>query len=159
MKIYLYGNCQAKDGLGHLILSITNEHQLFPCLVHRYIENKTPLDKETLKQADVFIYQPIHDRHGEYSTNYIIKNILKKDCKTISFPYIYNSAFFSTYLRMINYIVDENGKRSKPEENIELFKKKAFLHGFGDVCELIQNGKNLEEIIKIYRNGEMNFNG
>jgi hypothetical protein len=51
---------------------------------------------EKLKICDIFIYQPLKIKHGELSTETEngLKSYLKKECKLISFPYIYSSAFW-----------------------------------------------------------------
>lgn len=57
--------------------------------------NKQPyLDK--LMDCDVFIYQPLKDKHGELSTETPegLMQYLKPDCQLISFPYIYSSAYW-----------------------------------------------------------------
>ena len=95
-----YGNCQVQfdvyDNI-QLCASFKNEYDIV-----RYSnvsrDNITRLDfnLDHLKNCDLLIYQPLGDSHGVYSTNYI-KKLLKKDCKLISFPYIYNSALYTVY--------------------------------------------------------------
>lgn len=48
---------------------------------------------ENLKQADVFIYQPIADIYGDNATD-VLKSYLKPDAVAISIPYVYNSSFW-----------------------------------------------------------------
>jgi len=49
-----------------------------------------------LKKCDILIYQPLKEKHGKLSTETEnrLRTILKQNCKLISFPYIYNSAFW-----------------------------------------------------------------
>ena len=155
--ILFYANCQGKDGLGNLINNLLpGQFKITSILVHGFIKNNIPLDIELFKNADIFIHQPIHDRHGDYSTK-TVTEYLKPDCELISFPYIYNSAFFTTYGPMINYTIDTDGIRNEPSDPV-LFKNKSFLHGFGHVHDLIRQNKSLEEVIRIFRKGDMEFN-
>jgi polysaccharide biosynthesis acetyltransferase WcbI-like protein len=46
-----------------------------------------------LKTADCFIYQPLSNRYGVYSSDTLLP-LLPKTCKVFSFPYIYNDALW-----------------------------------------------------------------
>ena len=80
----LYGNCQLMDGVYNLATNyIGDKCEIERWYAHVMLREKHTIDKEFLKKIDYFIYQPIGDKHGEYSTNNIITNYLKKDCKKI----------------------------------------------------------------------------
>ena len=158
-RCYIYANCQGNLGIVQILPSVIGDEYTFDNttrFTYELIRDNLPLDVEALKKADLFIYQPVGDVHGQYSTNHIIKNILKPTCQTISFPYLYNPAVFSTYGGKMDY-VKSNGKSFDPCERIELLKDKSFSHGFGHIYDLILEGKSLEDVITIFRNGEMNF--
>lgn len=153
----LYGNCQLVNGIHNLaIKSICNKYNIETWSSHGMIKEKKEINKEFLKTIDLFIYQPIDDRHGDYSTSHIISNLLKDECKTISVPYVYNSAMFSTYITPVSTIMI-NGKRCKPSDDIVEFENKSRLHGFGDVFRLVKENTSLEDIIKKYRSGDIDF--
>jgi hypothetical protein len=57
------------------------------------IQSEETLPYNDIESCDLFIYQPIDDRHGVYSTKEVNTH-LKPGCKTISFPYLYNYAFW-----------------------------------------------------------------
>ena len=80
--------------------------------------------------ADLFIYQPVNSNHNKLSTTHIINNILKKECKVISFPYIYNNAI---------WIYDKKG-------NFDKIFKNLFLNF------------SLEETLAKFKNLEIDFN-
>lgn len=156
----IYANCQGVDGLYNLLqcypefCTLYDTHRLS---VHEYITTDKELDLDVLEQADLFIYQPINNCHNEKSTDHIKEHILKKDCKCISFPYIYNCSVFSTYIGRLDYVSSE-GERIDSNVDLEKFRDKAFLHGFGHVYQRIQMGSSLSDIIQLYRDGNMSFN-
>ena len=155
----IYANCQGVNGLYNLLVAypgFNDKYDMTYISVHEYIHNDKELDTDRLGSADLFIYQPIHGVHDNKSTDYIMKHVLKKECKCIAFPYIYNSAIFSTYRDRVNYL-SVDGKRIKPEDNLQVFKEKSFLHGFGHVYQCIKDGVSLDEIIRMYRGGELDF--
>jgi Polysaccharide biosynthesis enzyme WcbI len=94
----IYANCQ-----GRAINTFLQKHDLFNenyenHLFENYhvIENGLSLPFDLLKKADLFIYQPLKNKHGQYATD-TIKNYLPAVCKKISFPYIYNDALWPLY--------------------------------------------------------------
>ena len=104
------------------------------------------MDYSLIQQADLFIYQPIDKKHGIYSTDIIVENnimsYLPSHCKTISFPYIYNSSlwiliqpanidgYIGNYSDMDKYI---------NREPIENLKKQGY--SLNDVLNMYSNGK------------------
>jgi hypothetical protein len=67
-------------------------------LNYEYIREERELPLDVIKKADIFIYQPIDRKHGIYSTDLSVENNilshLSPNCKKVTFPYIYNSAFW-----------------------------------------------------------------
>ena len=156
----IYANCQGVNGIYNILSKtrqFTDIYNIIWISVHECIIGDKQLNHDDLKRADLFIYQPIADIHGDKSTAFITNNILKKECTCISFPYVYSSAVFSTYLNRVHYS-RINGKNVLPKDDLESFKEKSVLHGFSHVYHRIEDGASLEEIINLYRSGDMDFN-
>lgn len=97
-KIVTYANCQAKN-----IVRILATH---PVLAKEYdfenavflsnfglLQKKQDIPYEEIASADLFLYQPTADTHGVYATSNLL-SYCKSTCKKISFPYMYNYAFW-----------------------------------------------------------------
>jgi hypothetical protein len=54
-----------------------------------------PIDEiiENFRKTDILIYQPLSQKHYPYSTNNLLQ-YLPNECKKVSFPYIFNDAFW-----------------------------------------------------------------
>lgn len=147
MKVVFYTNCQYK-GLQHF-LEMFNKYTFDIIENYDIIKNKKPIPIDILNQADIFIYQPIDKTHGIYSTlNEVENNIcsyLPDHCKKISFPYIYNSAFWILIppAEIDNCIGNYVNDRYNNSESIELLKQK---------------GKLLNEVIQMYNEHLIDFN-
>jgi hypothetical protein len=104
-KCIIFGNCQ-----GHAIKvfleKLTDFANIYDVTAYANWQLlKTPtylsIPYDEIKNADLIIYQPLNDVHGCYSTN--IKNsdsflnLLKPECKCISFPRIHNNAIFPIF--------------------------------------------------------------
>lgn len=97
-KVVTYGNCQVRNVVRILAThpSLNKEYDFENALnIGNFLVIKTGSDLpyQDIETADLFIYQPTADKHGIYATSAILKHI-KPSCKTISFPYIYNYAFW-----------------------------------------------------------------
>ena len=173
MKIVIYANCQgigisyflkkSIDILSNNILSnpmrnSSDERNLaefcrnslgFERISHIRIDDivfkKSNINYNLIKNADIFIYQPLDDKHGNISTNSILK-LLKPECKKISFPYIYNNSFYP----VIGPLVIKDSYRSKPCSVI--FNNSEI------ITDLIDKKYNLNEILKLYQENKINFN-
>tara|TARA_Y100001960_G_scaffold306152_1_gene361037 strand:- start:462 stop:1343 length:882 start_codon:yes stop_codon:yes gene_type:complete len=173
MKIVIYANCQgigisyflkkSIDILSNNILSnpmrnSSDERNLaefcrnslgFEKISHIRIDDivfkKSNINYNLIKNADIFIYQPLDDKHGNISTNSILK-LLKPECKKISFPYIYNNSFYP----VIGPLVIKDSYRSKPCSVI--FNNSEI------ITDLIDKKYNLNEILKLYQENKINFN-
>ena len=155
----IYANCQGVDGLYNLCISYPEfcaEYTIKCISVHEFVNTDKELDTELLKSADIFLHQPVNKYHGEKSTDHIKEHVLKPECKCIAFPYIYNCAVSSTYIGRLDYISSQ-GTRQNSKDDLNLFRQKALMHGFGHVYQLIQSGKPLDDIIEIYRKGTLTF--
>lgn len=104
----IYANCQGgainRFLQRHDIYNENYENHLFEN--YHLIENGLSLPFDLLKQADLFIYQPLQNKHGQYATD-IVKNCLPATCKKISFPYIYNAALWPLYEEIDNIVGEE----------------------------------------------------
>jgi hypothetical protein len=94
--------------------------------------NRLPLPFDLLKKADLFIYQPLKNKHGQYATDNV-KNYLPAACKKISFPYIYNDALWP------------------------LYEDKDKIAGEEIILNLIEKGHSLKRIINMFCTEEIDF--
>lgn len=97
MNILIYANCQG-IGIKYFLSKsehISNNYRIEHIRIDELVNNNLVLNIEKLKQADIFIYQYLDEKHGDICTNNIMK-YLKPDCKKISFAYIYNNSFYPT---------------------------------------------------------------
>ena len=97
INLVFYTNCQYR-GLDYFIKNHINKIETKHIENYSLIKNKNQIPVDILKQADIFIYQPIDKKHGIYSTDTSVENnimsYLSPNCKIISFPYIYNSSLW-----------------------------------------------------------------
>ena len=96
-----YGNCQVIYNVYDVLNSIPEFRDQYKSI--RYVNHDRDQTRELsniniddLKNCDLFIYQPLGINHGVFSTDNI-KKLLKDECVKISFPYVYNSSFYTTY--------------------------------------------------------------
>lgn len=148
VKLVFYANCQYR-GLNYFIQKHINNIETTNIENYILINNKNQIPIDILKQADIFIYQPIDKKHGIYSTDISVENnimsYLSPNCKIISFPYIYNSSlwilippahvdgYIGNYADMDKYI---------NREPIEKLKVKGY---------------SLDEVLQMYSKGEIDF--
>jgi hypothetical protein len=130
----IYSNCQGR-GINtflrkHDVYDGTYENHLFEN--YHVMENRLPLPFDLLKKADLFIYQPLANKHGQYATDNV-KNYLPATCKKISFPYIYNDALWPLY--------EERDK----------------IAGEAIILNLIEKGYSLKRIINMFCAEEIDF--
>ena len=144
-NIVYYTNCQYA-GINYFLQEYIKEIKTYHIENYTVIKNNKPIPVDILSNADIFIYQPIDKKHGIYSTDIIVENnimsYLPSHCKTISFPYIYNSSlwiliqpanidgYIGNYSDMDKYI---------NREPIENLKKQGY--SLNDVLNMYSNGK------------------
>ncbi|MEE9910730.1 MAG: hypothetical protein K4571_03300 [Deltaproteobacteria bacterium] len=112
----IYANCQGR-GIStflqkHAVYNDRFENHLFEN--YHVMEKGLPLPIDLLKQADLFIHQPLPSKHGPYATE-IVTSYLPASCQKISFPYIYNDALWPLY--------EENDKIGGEEIILQLIAK------------------------------------
>jgi len=140
-KIVLFGNCQ----FGHLCYLLSN---LLPKKEYQnlYFSNnaKTGNQKETtliinsMKEADLLIYQPLGEDHVDLCQKKI-KNVVKSSCICIAMEYVFNSGVYSLCHAPF-VVLHQYGKIFGEEFILELAQKKS-----------------KDDIIKDYREGAIDF--
>ncbi len=130
----IYANCQ-----GSGIELFLNKHDVYKDAFvthtlenHILISQQIPIPIDLLKEASLFIYQPVGERHGCYATNHL-KSCLPKDCQCISFPYIYNSALWP------------------------LFEENQIIVGEEIIRELFEKGVSLKSVVDLFCEERINF--
>lgn len=120
----IYANCQGQ-GLGYFLNQSPDFEKNYRVeYLYNYlmIEEKKELPAELLHQADLFIYQPIDDKHDLYSTSFVLSRLADR-CQPISFPYLYNDALWPLF---------RNGKKVVNAE---------------PVLELLDSGASVPEVL------------
>ena len=136
MKVFVYANCQGKAF--ETFLPMIDDR-----LVVRHVENYRALSGEVklasfaddLARADVLIYQPIGEAHGELSTaapDGILSRI-RQGCDTASFPYLYNDGIWPCIYHSDHI---ENGEVIDP---------------------LLEQGATEDDIVAAYAQGDIDF--
>lgn len=111
--------------------------------------NKMIVDQfyNQLVNADVFIYQPLSDKYGRNSTEYI-KTLLKNTCKTIAIPYVYNNSLWC-------FIPTLRGDTTDDWENRNGYD---FIIKYSEIIDdLYAKGLNLNNILSLYDNNNIDF--
>jgi len=132
----IFGNCHCSGIKKFLEFSdFYDKYQLYQFANWEMIQNNDLLPVKLLKKADLVIYQPLSDIYNCYSTNKnninSFLNLLKPECKTISFPRIHNNSIFPIFHKANN--------------------KKIF---YGKINN---NFNNLNELIYLYDNNNLDF--
>ena len=139
-----------------------------------YIENwillKT-IDKtkyiEKLRICDILIYQPLKAKHNELSTETEngLKNYLKENCMLISFPYIYNSAFWPFFHHVSNEDEFHPYLSIRQIRNYEVLSVLLVKYNKDEINDMynkdlinFQYKVNFENSIKILKDNELNTN-
>ena len=97
-KIVTYANCQAKNIIRilatHPVLSKEYDFD-HPVILSNFglLQGKQAIPYDEIASADLFLYQPTADKHGPYATSALL-SYCKPTCRKISFPYMYNYAFW-----------------------------------------------------------------
>jgi len=146
-NIIYYTNCQYR-GLHYFLQKSIKNIKYTHLENYTLIKNKQTIPIDIMKQADIFIYQPIDKKYGIYSTDTIIENnimsYLPLNCKKISVPYIFHSSLWVFALPAYGDIV---GGRYSDFEYI----------GRESIINLKANGYSLAEVLQLYSNGEIDF--
>jgi len=130
----IYANCQGEAVKIFLSKSrsFTRSYKIVSLVNYVVLTEKTELDKKIFAKAELFIYQPLADHHGVYSTNEILK-LLPTTCIKLSFAYIYNDGLWP------------------------LFIEDKVIKGDDIILKMIQDGVSLPQIIFRFYRGKINF--
>ena len=148
MIVVYYTNCQF-IGIDIFLKDILKYEKYY---IENYslIKNKGNIPIDIIQKADIFIYQPIDKKHGIYSTDISIENNILSHipphCKKISFPYIYNSALW------ILIPPNDSDTNIGNISNVEKYTNSQ------PIEKLKAQGYLLDEIIEMYRSGNIDFN-
>jgi tetratricopeptide (TPR) repeat protein len=137
----IYANCQNQLIARYLNRSpfFSQEYTIQRFPVHVLMQQKATVPDNVLKEAKLFIYQPVKDIHAEYSSQFII-NKLSNDCQCISFPSLYFKGYFPQYFK--------NPANKVIKANYPHYMKHQ-MTGDLNVTSLFEQGKNVSEIIEI----------
>lgn len=135
--IGVYTNCQGGIIYQEFLskLSYFNEWDFSFIENYTFIKEKIELDKEIIGEFDIFLYQPVVEHHGIYTTmtDNGILGMLKPSCIRICFPCVYADIW---------PIFEENGK----------------YHGEIIITDLISKGLTIEDIQEKFEKKELFFN-
>ena len=145
-KCILYGNCQVIIYVYELLNNLPEfkkHYELISYINHDREQTKklVNIDVNELKDCNVFIYQPLGESHGVYGTENL-KSMLKDDCVKISFPYVYNSSFYTTYW-----------EDASPRWTLQTLIN----CGWKNIMSLILEKRKINEILNLYDNGLIDF--
>lgn len=98
-----------------------------------------------LKKCDIFIYQPVNESYGIYSSNNLIK-YLNNNCIKIGIPFVYIDSFFPLIKKNLAHSID-GGNIS--DDNTILNK---------DVILNLKKTYTNKEIIELYYKNKIDFN-
>lgn len=94
------GNCH-NSGITHYLKLSKQFSETFDIQQHanwQMLKNKSTLPVESLKSADLFIFQPLAPEHGYYSTDPTvpgsIRSLTPEHCIKIAFPYTFCSSLW-----------------------------------------------------------------
>lgn len=132
----IYTNCQGRF-INELFLS---NIPYFTSWTIVYLENFSMIAKgesikrETLESFDVFLYQPVSEKHGIYSTlnETGILGMLRSDCLRISFPSLYVDMW-------------------------PIYEDTGFYYGGNTILQYKESGFSLDSIHQLYDNNVISF--
>ncbi|MDD5618384.1 MAG: WcbI family polysaccharide biosynthesis putative acetyltransferase [Candidatus Omnitrophica bacterium] len=145
-NIFIYANCQG-EMISYILKTIPAINDLYTIdFVFNWIliEEKKDVPLEKIKDADVFIYQPLAEKYGIYSPVNML-HYLKKDCIPISFPYIYNAALWPFYL----------DDKCISDDVLSLHGIRLF--DYGIIAAYVKNGVDDSELLDLYKKHKIDF--
>ncbi len=156
LKIVIYSTCQGRGLETFLMLhkKFVSQYTFVQTILNYsflhekkiIIENNVMLNN--IKNADIFIYQPLDDIYGKNATNYV-KTFLKETCIAISIPYVYNTSFWPL-------IVGIKGDTTDDWSALDNYKH--VIENTDILDNLIKLGHSKDTILNLYDNNEINFN-
>ena len=141
-NIVVFGNCQAQSIAKFLSLGLKSHDYTITTYHNTSRTGEKIPDSDILKgitQADILIYQPLKDSHGELSEKNILANIVSKNTKLVSFPYIFNSGAYSLI--------------HSPRSPGRSYGK---IYGDDIIIDLLEK-HDLNIVLKLYKNHQIDF--
>ena len=142
MNIVVFGNCQAQSIGKFLSLSLNSSEYKITTYQNNSRTGNMGTQADILNgiaQADILIYQPLQDHHGDLSEKNILTNVVSKNCKLISFPYIFNSGAYSLI--------------HSPRSPGRSYGK---IYGENIIINLLEK-HDLDTVLKLYENHQIDF--
>lgn len=140
IKLLVYSLCQGHQIIDHLKtypnFEEIYESKCLPNYSFRFYGGDYGYAIESIKQADIIIYQPVGIKNGPWSTDELLKN-KKPECRLIKIPNIYNNAFFPL-CKLGEYM----GSKLFGEESI---------------IQLIAQGLNYNQIVVKYNTNQIDW--
>jgi hypothetical protein len=136
------GNCHCSGLVYYLnkCLEFKNTFNVKQYANWQMIANKESVPVKDIQTADLFIFQPLPEVHGCYSTDPTVENsigsFVKKNCIKISFPYTYSSALWPL---------------CQPGQN----QNRWF--GWNCIHKLKEQGLNQKDIINLYKTNQIDW--
>lgn len=128
--IVIYTNCQGRF-IFHYLKGYFQEHHRIFIENYEYIYSKLELPIIPIMLCDIFIYQPVDNQHGKYSTSSIVK-LLKESCISIGFPSLYSDIY-------------------------PLYNEGNFFVGIECIINYKKEGKTLADLLEMYDNNTFDF--
>ena len=135
----IYANCQNKLIAQYLNRSpdFARQYVIHCFPVHDLIEQGKTIPPHLLQQADLFIYQPVKEHHGDRSSQSVLKQ-LPASCQKISFPSLYFKGYFPQFCKNpVNRTIKPN------------YPFGVIPHGDHNIISLLAEGKSEGQIVEI----------
>jgi hypothetical protein len=135
MNVIIYTNCQGAFIYDNFLSKIIKPKSYNYLICYIYSKDNLDLPIDILSECDLFIYQIVDSKNGIYNTenNEGILKYLPEKCKKISFPSIYANIF-------------------------PIYREGDKFVGAESIIELKNSGLSLDEVLKKYKNLDINFN-
>lgn len=133
----IYANCQNSliaEYLGRS-QSFNREYTIRRFPVHLLMTKGKTIPDKILRQAKLFIYQPVKATHGDLSSQALLDK-LPTDCQQISFPSLYFTGYFPQYCK--------NPVAQSINPN---YPYGVIPHGDTNIISMLDRGKEKAEII------------
>ena len=110
LKVFIQANCQS-HALRNIFQKVDRLNSKYEIMdvkpVHLWKDDDKEVIFNKIKEADVFLHQPIFKRHfGQFASDNL-KKYLKESAISVSFPNLY----FTGYHPQAFYLKDKNGKK------------------------------------------------
>lgn len=132
----VYTNCQGKAIYEEFLSKMSYFSGWKFTFLENYsmIKERSELNKDVIGDFDIFLYQPVDVKHGQYSTlcEDGILSLLKPSCIHVSFPSVYADIW-------------------------PIYEESGGYYGGEPILRLKDEGKTIEEILRLFDRGKINF--